>query len=227
MNDQPLLQWNEIPGASIYRVKVVNADTNETLWETSATSSGIDYPGQPHLQPGVNYLLIIETDDISSTVENVPDLAFSVLSEIDAQQLRDDTQRITALDLTGEAENYALSLVYYHYGLRAEAIEMFETIATADNQHSIIFRWLGDLYYEVGLNALAEENYQAAIMLAENSGNLEEQAIAQVGLAEVEAIFFRNDVATQLLENARALYLTLGDIAAADRITIQIEELSS
>lgn len=224
MTDQPVLQWNEVPSATSYRVMITDAESADVLWETTETESGVVYPGEPPLEAGVTYLLVVEADDgTSSRGEGIPGLAFTVIDEVGAQRMQAATEELYGLGLDDEAETFALAQLYAGYGLYAEAIATLEDLG--DTQQAAIYRALGDFYRQVDLSLEAESHYISAVDRAEETGDAEGLAAAQAALGRVTATLGRSDEAARLFDQAIAGYEALGDAQQAAEVAKDLAAL--
>jgi hypothetical protein len=228
LDDRPLLSWNELTGVSSYLVQVKNTDTGEIIWQTTSAGHELPYPGQPALESGVTYLLIIEAEGGgSSQDEAVPGLGFRVLEETDAQAVRAATEQIEGLSLNGEAKALALAQIYIPHELIAEAIQLLEPLADAGSQSAAIHRTLGDLYRHTGLSLHAQEEYTRAVELAEADQDVEGEAAAQAALGEVYAALGDADEAVSCLEKAQSGYEALGDTQRASELGERMADLGN
>ncbi len=221
LSGTPILRWNEIPGASIYSVQIKGTNTGRIIWSTMTDESGVTYPGEPALESGATYLLIVEADNgASSQDEDVPGLGLTLLNANDAQRVRAAAGRLADLGLTPDAEAFGLAQLYTGYDLTAEAIEILERLVQAGSQSAAVYRTLGDLYRHIGVSLEAEARYSTAVELAEAAGDVEGQAAAQAGLGEMYGKMGNVYHAVRWLERALAGYEVLGD---AQRVT-ELEE---
>jgi hypothetical protein len=168
-----MLRWNAVRSASRYAVSLI-AD-EEVLWQTQVEGTEVVYSGESPLEPGVDYLLMVEADTgTSSLEEESPDLGFSLLDENEATVVREAVEQLVKLDLADETKSFALANLYRVHDLNAEAIATLEALVKRGSQIAAIYRTLGDLYLEVGLNSLAENYYMRASQLAAEAGEVEE-----------------------------------------------------
>jgi tetratricopeptide (TPR) repeat protein len=211
LTNRPILRWNAVPGATRYRVRV--QDASLTLdWQTETSSTQIEYPGKPALQPDSYYLLIVETDrGTSSEEEQGTDLCFTLLDAQKAESVQTEITQIKQHKFTQEAEGLALALLYQSYDLKAEAIELLEGLAKRESQTATVYLLLGDLYLQAGLSQQAKSPYLKALELAQQTADIERQAEAQVGLGEVDYGLDKTAEAVQWLKKAKASYLALGN----------------
>jgi hypothetical protein len=221
LDSTPTLRWNPVPGAKNYNLRVSGTD-----WQTESSTDEYVYDGKPPLQPGVDYLWIVEADTgKSSQDEGLPGLGFSVLFDEEAERVRADSASIDELALSDEAKIFALAQLYSGHGLYAEAIQMLEELAEAGNQETNVYRALGELYQQVGLLAQAESSYSTALEFAESVGDVEGTVAAQSGLGEVYVALGNENEAVRWLTLAQAGYEILGDSQRASQIAEELAEL--
>ena len=173
-NALPMLRWNAVPGASRYRVSLM-ADEEDVLWQTQVEETEVVYSGESSLESGVDYLLMVEADTGASSLEDEsPDLGFSLLDENEATIVREAVEQLVKLDLADETKSFALANLYRVHDLKAEAIATLEALVKRGSQTAAFYRTLGDLYLEVGLNALAQTHYMRASQLAAEAEGVDE-----------------------------------------------------
>jgi hypothetical protein len=217
LNATPLLRWNAPPGAGSYTVQVRGG---EIAWkEEGVTTNSLTYPGEPPLEPGVSYLLVIEDEaGRSSQDEGARGLGFSILSNEETAKILSHRDQIASLELSETARQYAIAQYYASQGLMAEAVEILEELIEAGNEEAAVHQTLADLYAQLGLWLLAQERYGAAITLAEQPKNLEILATSRAKLGEVETKLGRVPDAIELLTQAKSDYETLGEIERVKEI---------
>ena len=212
------LRWNPVAGASHYSVRLVRQRDRAVLWEQEVRGTEIDYPGKPSLEPGEEYLLVIESNNgKSSQLDEGANLSgFQLLSPDGMQQVEAERQALAQQQLSQEAKALALADIYIREELLSEAIATLESLAKTKSKMIAVYQNLGDLYRYVGLNLLAESRYQQAIALATSNQDGEGLAMAQAGLAEVKEMLGNRDQAVQLLRQAQTGFEALGD---SERVT--------
>jgi hypothetical protein len=209
LNPLPTLKWNAVPGASRYTVSLL-AD-EDVIWQTDLSETFVVYSGEPPLESGVDYLLIIETDTgASSKKEELPDLGFGLLDENEQERVCESVEQLVNLDLAQEAKSLALVHLYRGYDLKAEAIATLEALVNQGSQTAAVFRTQGDLYLEIGLYLLAESRYLRALELA--ATDVEGQALAAASLGKVYEAIANRQEAIRWLTQARNQYQVLGDM---------------
>ncbi|HEY9602008.1 MAG TPA: hypothetical protein V6C85_10385 [Allocoleopsis sp.] len=88
--------------------------------------------------------------------------------------MREAVEQLVKLDLADETKSFALANLYRVHDLKAEAIATLEALVKRGSQTAAFYRTLGDLYLDVGLNALAQSHYMRANQLAAEAGDMEE-----------------------------------------------------
>ena len=224
LDNAPTLRWNDTGGGP-YTVQVRGGDLSWGQEEVAQTE--LAYPGEPALEPGVFYLLVVQDGQgRSSQDEGLKGLGFSLLEEAEAGRVRADAERITGLGLSREAKALALARLYAGHGLIAEAVEILEGLVEEGSQQAAIHQALADLYGEIGLTLLAEPRYLEAVELAEAEGNVEGLAAAQACLGEIYAGLNNAEEAVRWLSQAQANYERLGDTARASEIAERLGGLN-
>ncbi len=223
LNPTPTLRWNSVPGAKSYMIRISGTD-----WQESVDTTEFVYSGNPPLQFDQDYLLTVEADNgKSSKDEGMPGLGFSLLADEEAKRIRAEEATIHGLNLPGKANTFALAQIYAGHSLYAEAIEMLEELAKADNQAASVYRALGELYQQVGLLTLAESRHNLALKAAETSGDVESIAEAQKGLGEVYMALGNKNEAVRWLTEAKAEFESLGDLQHANQVGEQLQDLGT
>jgi hypothetical protein len=212
LTNQPLLRWHAPENASYYTV-IIRSD--DFWWETQTDKAEIVYSGDQPLEPGISYKLVVEADNgHSSSEEEIPSLGFSLLDEAATHSLMEDVERIRNLDLTYDAERYAIALMYAGQGLYADGVALLEELAEAGTQSQAVYYHLGRLYLRMYLAGSAKEALLRAAELAEAVQDLDTLARVRESLAQVSDGNSRPDE----LKAARAAYEALGDLDAVERI---------
>jgi tetratricopeptide (TPR) repeat protein len=136
--------------------------------------------------------------------------------------VREETERIRALGLDGNAEKLLIAHLDASHGLDAEAIELLEELSKGSAPPAVQ-RSLGDLYARAGLHRLAEERYLKAAQLAEGAGDREGQALARQSLGVLyREAFGLEDEAKRAFGAALELFRALGDTVAAQQVEEQL-----
>jgi len=223
LNRTPLLRWNN-SGAASYNVQVRGG--NLKWQQAEVTQTRLTYPGEPALQPGISYLLVVEdSNGKSSQDEGRAGLGFSLLDQAQVQQIQANTDVIAGLGLSDEAEAFAIAQLYAGNGLIAESIEILEALVKDGSQQASVHQALADLYGQIGLLLLAESRYLKAVELAEAQGNVEAMANIQANLGELYIGLGDVNEATRWLTQAQTGYEILGDMDTANEIAGRLEAL--
>jgi hypothetical protein len=224
LGDHPSLRWNGVEGATSYDVTLQG--DGSIVWQKQVTETEMTYPAdEDPLQLGVNYILLIEADNgAKSEEEKAKGLGFTLLEPAEAEAVCAKAQRLQDLQLSPEAEAYALARLYANpsYGLLAEAIELLEELVAQETLESAVYRSLGEWYYAIGLVRLAEERFSQAEKLA---GDVESRSTAQVGLGEVYVSLGNTAEAVKWFEQAKVGYEELGHSSRMEEIEGRIADL--
>ncbi len=217
-SDQVKLRWNPVDGASRYSVRLVRQRDKAVIWEQEVRGTEINYLGNPSLELGEEYLLVIESNNgQSSQLDEGANLSgFKLLSPDAMQQVKAEIQAIAQQQLSSSAKTLAVADIYIREELLSEAIATLESLAKTRSKIIAVYQNLGDLYRYVGLNLLAQSRYQQAISEATANQDVEGLAMAQAGLAEVQEMLGKRDQAIQLLRQAQTGFEALGD---SERVT--------
>ena len=222
LDPTPTLRWNAAPGVKSYTLWI-----SGTAWQQQVEATEFEYSGSPALQPGTDYLLIVEADNgKSSKDEGLPGLGFSLLPQEEADRVRADVVRVDALNLSADAKAFALAQLYAGNQLYAEAIELLENSVSANDQSTNVYRALGDMYQQVGLLMQAESRYLRAVEIAEAVGDIESGTAAKAKLGEVYLALGNKNQARKWLARAQSGYESLGDSQRASEIGEQLQDLN-
>jgi tetratricopeptide (TPR) repeat protein len=230
LNALPTLRWNGVWGATCYTVSIIDTDEEDVIWEAEVRATEVPYPGEPPLNSGVDYSysLMVEADTgASSEAEEVFDLEFWLLDEEKSQQVRSAVEQLANLKLAQEMEALARAYLYVGYELRAEAIETLEALVKEGSQNAAVYRTLGSLYKEVGLNRLALTTYSREYDLATAAKDVEEQAVAAIGLGEIYESIGNQEAAIRWLTLARDGYAASGDTQRVSELDKPLDNLNS
>jgi hypothetical protein len=213
------ISWHEVEGANSYMVTIQGEDGLNWTKEVNGTETV--YDGEQALSPDTYYLVTVEADNGTSSMNDQgKSFAFSLANNDTINYLETETARIDSLNLTPENQAIALAYLYDSTNLNAEAITTLEGLVSQGTENPLVYQMLGDVYAETGLNSLAETSYNQAIELAQNSDNLEVLANAQAGLAGVNLILGNHFQAGKLAQQAETSYQTLGN----DHHAMMLEE---
>lgn len=241
LNRTPTLRWNPVPGVTHYDVQIL--DAGRVVWQTQVQEPQVIYPGKPVLKPGIRYSVVIQTNTgVSSQTEAATNHEFILLQEAEAKVAQAAlntilqsglTQEIKALKLANYYSNYEISQPAAYgltdkeakgYRLNAEAIAVIEELLANKTQSPLIYRTLGNLYWQAGLMKLAEKAYLNAIDQVQSVEDLEEWAFAMVGLGELYEATQNPQQALLWYRQAKAGFTLLSD-QQAEALTRRIERL--
>jgi hypothetical protein len=210
LSSQPLLRWAPIAGVTRYKVTVRGGGYN---WATIVDSStAITYPPEaPKLQTGIDYKLIVDTDDGRSSYEPGLDLGFSILKAEDQKKVLQQEKQIENLGLPDGPTQFLIARLYASYGLRAEAIEKLEHTLPKFGAAAVP-ELLGDLYASIGLVRQSEINNLNAIELAKSENDEVGLMFAHLALGRMYKQGLNNPrAAIEHYDSALALANRLGD----------------
>jgi hypothetical protein len=216
LGNQPTLQWNKVPGAITYTVKIKGEGLN---WSTETISTQIPYTGTSPLKPGTTYLLVVSTNNGKwSSDERMVGLGFSVLGDSDAVPIKASVQKLEQLGLNPSAQAFVQAQLFAEHGLIAEATQILENLVESGSQDSAVYRSLGTQYQRVGLNHLAEEYYIRALELSRKENDLEGEALVLNNLGLIYEAFGSKEEAVQKAKEAIEIYRRLGDAESIKQI---------
>lgn len=224
LSNQPKLRWNAVPGVTRYTVTLQKGD--RSVWETTTRNHEVVYPGNPPLEPGAEYLLIVKADNgKSSQDETTPERGFKLLPAAEAQVLQGAVKQLNHQKVSEPTKALLRANFYIGSGLKSEAIETLEALVSRDNAEAGLYRKLGDLYWQADLTVLAENRYQAAHEVATNAQNIEEQAQAELALGKMYIKMGDRSAAIDWLTQARNSYKTLGNTQRVKELEKQLVRL--
>lgn len=249
LDGKPTLRWNQVAGAKIYTVTVMGP--KGTVWETRTQAAQVVYGG-PELQPGVAYSWVVKVEGGRSSEEDqgtdgtvAKALDFRVLQPAEVKAVRASVAQLTVGKPTASVRALMVASLYGDYAvptgtigqygleqgtvetysLSGEAIAVLEQQIKAGKGSPILYRSLGDLYWQTGLIRLAGETYGKAIAEVMAPQDLEEWTTAQYGLAKVMAVMGDRGRMQQSLAQARMGFVFLGNAGKAAELQRRIEQL--
>ncbi|MEH2162112.1 MAG: tetratricopeptide repeat protein [Nostoc sp.] len=244
LSSTPTFGWNAVPKATQYTLTLLSP--TGVVWQKQVKNNSLVYPGLPPLQPGTNYSIVIKANTgKTSQDEGTSNLDFRVLRKSEVAAIQSEVTKITKSGLNEQVKALMLANLYSRYtlpqdviqaygltadtfksyNLSADAIAILETLVKQGKQSTIIYRSLGDIYWQTGLAQKAVDNYLAAIKLAKSDEDLEEKILAQFALGEVYAATDDNKQAISWYSQAKDGYTLLGDSRRANFLKQQIESL--
>ena len=226
LTDKLVLRWNGVQGVTKYTVKLSSQDG--AIWSQKVNGTQVVYPGKPPLKPGIAYSLVVEAaNGKSSQDEETGGLQFNLLEPQQVQQVQKAVALLDQQGLPDEVKTLYLVELYRDpdFNLLAEAIDTLEASAAEGNQKPVVYRLLGDLYWQIGLKLLAETHYLKAIDLAKSPMDLEERAAAEFGLGKLYAVTRNQSEASYWLKQALAEYKILGDIKRVSDLEQRLDRL--
>lgn len=226
LDPTPTLRWTAVPGVSIYRITVQGQKLNWSAEVISKTEIIYSSEKEKQLTPGETYKLIVKAGDHISDEEGLPGLGFTLLMPEQAQHVRNLEQRIRALGLPEASTKLLVAQLYAKSKLNAEAIEQLRVAPAATNEPAAA-QLLGDLYFAIGLNRLAEEQHLLALKLAEQMKDLLSQARAQYSLGHVYEMIGNRGAAVKYLRRALEIYQQFMDVGLIKEIEEALARLQN
>jgi len=247
LSHTPLIRWNQVSGVTEYIVEVTGP--KGSMWKTQTKQTQIVYAGKP-LDAGVPYSIVIHTNtgkssqqDYYNSQPKATKLEFRILRQSEVATVKLQPGKIApnneadALTLVDIYSNYVVpestiqayklpANTFETYSLSGDAIAILESLLQQGKQSTLIYRTLGDLYWQTGLVQLAQTNYLQAIDLAQGLEDMEDWTKAQYSLAQVYAATDNPKQALEHFSQARIGYIFLGNKGRADVIQRQIRRIS-
>jgi len=174
LTDKPTLRWNRVPRATSYTVSIETKEGEEIWKQENVTGTQVIYSGNPPLQVGVNYSLIVVANTGKSSQEEdgiVP--TFRLLTSDDSRYVREAIALLNQQPLNNEEKSLLQAHLYIGYYLRAEAVETLEKLVEAGSQKPDVYRLLGNIYSQMEVILVAQQKYMKAIELYEALGDTE------------------------------------------------------
>ncbi|MDK2411506.1 tetratricopeptide repeat protein [Aphanizomenon sp. PH219] len=246
----PLIRWHQVSGVAEYTIEVTGA--TGLMWKTKTKETQLVYAGKP-LAAGVPYSIIIRTNTGKSSQEDnynseqkATNLEFRILRKSEAEVVKSATAQIASSSLNNEADALTLANFYSNYvlpqsviqayqlpdntfetySLTGDAIAILESLVQKGKQSVLIYRTLGDLYWQTGLVRLAETNYLKAIDLVQGLEDMEDWTLAQSSLGQVYAAIDDYKKALEHFNQARVGYIFLGDNGRAEVLQRQMKRIN-
>ncbi len=226
LNNQPILRWNPVAGATSYKLSL-RENGAKLNWEMTVSGTEVVYPTEPALKPGVSYKLIVVANTGASSEDAVAegDTEFSVLDQGEVERVKSEVGAIGQKVPNESAQKLAISSIYLNTNLIAEAIDILENLQKTGVETPPIYRSLGDLYLERLELVPQAESYYSKVIQAAKPDDIEELTAARYGLGQVHAAMRNNLEAMGYLRLAKDGYITLGDLAMAEKIDKQLMDL--
>ncbi len=216
LKDRVTFRWNGVKGVTRYTVRLLGPEGVES--QTEVTSTEVVYPDDfpddaPSLDWRVKYLVTVETDNgFSSLQDSGGVLGFELLDEYVIQKVEEEATKIADFeDRTEEERSLTFAAMYRRENLTAEAIATLEALVKGGSQTAVVYRMLGDLYAEVGLNLLAEARYETALKLFTSTQEQSALTGTRASLAVIKIMLGKEQAAEQLLTQVKAEYQAMGD----------------
>jgi hypothetical protein len=243
---QPTFQWNAVPEAKHYKVRL--RGSAGIVWEKdNVKTTTIVYDGS--LVTGERYTLeVITNSGANSSQDGAIGVDFWLLKPPEVAAIQTEVATIKQAGLGEVTTAIRLAEFYAAYRLSPAMVEAYglpkataksytlvqDAIATLEtlirNQPQVspeIYRRLGDLYWQSGLALPARDAYLEVIRLASSGGqsDREERVLAQEHLGDIYSAIRETNPAIVWYSQAQVNYLLLGDDQRAAGLAQKISEL--
>ncbi|OBQ41761.1 MAG: hypothetical protein AN485_01255 [Anabaena sp. MDT14b] len=238
LSHTPLIRWYQVAGVTEYTIEVTGA--TGLMWRTKTKETQLVYAGKP-LAAGVPYSIIIRTNTGKSSQEDnynseqkATNLEFRILGKSEADAVKLQAAKIVLGSVNNEVDALTLASFYNNYtlpqfetySLISDAIAILESLVQKGKQSVLIYRTLGDLYWQTGLVRLAETNYLKAIDLVQGLEDMEDWTLSQYNLGQVYAAIDDYKKALEHFNQARVGYIFLGDNGRAEVLQRQMKRIN-
>lgn len=176
--------WNAIPEATSYEISI--KQLSRVIWTTTVTEPVATFPDWAELRRNHDYIINI-TASTGATEPEGTGIAptIRILSDEKAEEIETYRAQIMAAGMDAEAQALALAYLYQSYELHQLAIETLAKQIGADSEMIAVFTLQAQLYQQTGLGQFAQVRYEAALELAEVSGDEVQQAVIQEQLGQL------------------------------------------
>ena len=225
MSDHPVLRWKPVTGTARYSVIIRGQDF---YWSIEISGTELVYPeSAPRLRPGIDYKLIVATNDRSSSDEPGLGLGFSLLSSKETKAILQQQEQIERIGLPDGPTQYLVANLYAANGLCAEAIERLERVAQ-QFKAAAVERLLGDLDMNIGLPREAEAHYLKSLDLSAAEQDDDGEMLEHGALAYIYGEVMGNQkLAGEQLQAMLDLARKLGDDETATRVHKDLMRIAS
>jgi tetratricopeptide (TPR) repeat protein len=243
LSNPPFLSWNPVSQVTQYKVQLFEPSG----MQQEQLSKKAQFKPSGNLKAAIPYFFTVQTNTgKSSQEEGTANINFRILRSSEAVIVQEKVAQVinqkldkqaTALLLSELYSNYLLpesaiadygltSQNFKSYNLTAEAISTVETLISQGERSPILYRTLGDLYWQSGLTLYAIDAYQNAIKQANMPEDLEEQALSQYSIGEIYAATSdESNKVAKWYQQALNGYKTLGDSQRVEFLQLKIERL--
>jgi len=213
LETRPVLRWNDTKSSN-YTVEIWQG--SDIVWQQdNVSTSEFTYPATaPELQPGKDYLLVVQDNDTgeSSNADPNKGLGFQVVNLQQRTELENEQKTIQGVDgLDTSAQEMALALYFYQIqingrGLWGNAEDLFTEALQLQPESPALHLRLGDSLAKMKLWSEAKAEYEIALSLAQSLADLESQADALVALWQITGDQADFDQAVSLYNQIGAKY---------------------
>ncbi|MBW4627649.1 MAG: hypothetical protein KME49_19620 [Brasilonema octagenarum HA4186-MV1] len=226
LTDKPKLRWNQVLGVKSYDVSLQKAGS--VLWQTKVSTNQVVYPGEPRLETGVEYLLNVKADNGKLSTDEKPNArGFSLLSKEEAQVVKASMMQLNNQKASDKVKGLQSAFFYIGADLKSEAIETLEALISSGIKETSVYRKLGYLYWQTGVNVLTETNYLNAHKLAVANKDVLQQGQIAEALGNLYIAIDDQKTGRNWFNKARDSYKTLGNKQRVEELNEQINQLKT
>jgi hypothetical protein len=223
LSDRPVFRWNAVPGSDRYTVQLRNGET--VVWTQQISTHELAYPASEEgLKPGIDYTLVIQSSNGHSSQEDTVASSFQVLAEPEVEQIR-QAETLFANQSNSDATALIKARFYQGAGLDAEAIATLEKHLQQGSQSPKLYRQLGELYVQSGLNLIAENYLRQASDFTAISPH--EQAQIQMALGMLYQAIGEYSEAKRWLTKAQQTYQQINNQLKVQELQEQLANLTT
>lgn len=210
-SDRPFLRWNDI-GVSSYTISIMGEDLQNRA-PIEVSESEIPWPGEwPPLEPGANYVLIVDGEDIKSNDGNEGNigLGFWLLPDEESQRIQSLEEIIRSQNMSVEGTDLLIAELYQNNNMRAEAAQRLQSAISVQPSAAMWLKY-GRLQLEIGLPGEAIQAFNQALNAAKADGQLEVEAASLIGLGLANRILGDESAVGELFNGAAEIFQQIGD----------------
>jgi hypothetical protein len=179
----PQLHWTSVPGATAYRVEL---ESGVAKWAALTTTTTRTYPSEFPLRPGQIYILRVSALKGDTTIATTT-ATYLVPPQHKLQELESLLSQLRGADNSALFVHREWQSVFVSYGLWNDAIDVLQNQISQGVRDPVLYRTLGDRYFELYRLDAAKASYSRAIAL-ETNPNSDTVQLAQSALDEIRRV---------------------------------------
>jgi tetratricopeptide (TPR) repeat protein len=150
-----------------------------------------------------------DEDSISTEGASIAGVGFWLLDPEEAKAVQTQEANLRSQSLNADAKDLLVAELYLSRGLKAEAIELLESIETRENTPWVGLL-LGQIYLDLGMLGEAEVAFSRSSEFAALNGDLQAEAESHIGLGIIASAKDNPTLANQHYDAAKELYTRMG-----------------